>query len=417
MVRTWLCCHVPLSEREAQMSRLYLRLLAAGATCALALLLSSAAMATPAPTLTLGTGPSPVESIATQLLASGTTLDSQTSLSATIKPTGGQGCGPNVAADESAGGTVVFNRQTLAEGPFSNSVNRAFQSAGSYLFCAWLNDEAESEKPVVAEASLTFTVRAPHLALSIAAPATVLSEQTFQVLTTAQAEAERPVSEYLLPNTSRGCAANAAAAGSETGEIGVYWPLHGTAWPVIGGPFTESINENLQTGQYLVCAYVEYPTSQSPPEITASTLVTVVAPPPPCVVPTLSAAVKLATAERALTAAGCTVGKITNAASRRIRAGYVSALSPAPGTKLPSGTAVTITISTGPPCVVPHIAAGSSLRKAERHLRLAHCAVGKVRSSRSSHQARGRVLRLGARAGQVLRSGAPIEVVISRGPH
>jgi hypothetical protein len=270
----------------------------------------------------------------------------------------------------------------------------------------------------VAEASTTFTVRAPHLALSVSAPATVLSEQTFQVLTTAQAEAERPVSEYLLPNTSRGCAANAAAAGSESGEIGVYWPLHGTAWPVIGGPFTESINETLRSpGQYLVCAYVEYPTSQSPPEITANTLITVLAPPPPCVVPTLSAAVKLATAERALTAAGCTVGKITNTASRRIRSGYVSALSPAPGTHLPSGAAVTITISTGPPCVVPHISAGGSLRKVERHIRLAHCAVGKIRSVRSSHQARGRVLRLGARAGQVLRSGAPVEVVISRVAH
>jgi len=399
------------------MSRL--RLLAAGAACVPALLLSSAtATATPAPTLTLGTGPSPVESIATQLLANGTSISSQTSLSATVKPTGAQECGPNLAADESAGGTVVFGRQTVAEGPFSNSVNRTFQSAGSYLLCAWLNDEAESGSPVVATASLTFTVRTPHLALSVSAPATVLSEQTFQVLTTAQAEAERPVSEYLIPNTSRGCAANAAAAGSESGEIGVYWPLHGTAWPVIGGPFTESINESLHSpGQYLVCAYVEYPTSQSAPEITASTLITVLAPPPPCVVPTLSAAVKLATAERALTAAGCTVGKITNTASRRIRSGYVSALSPAPGTKLPSGAAVKITISTGPPCVVPHVSAGSSLGKAERHIRLAHCAVGKIRKSRSSHQARGRVLRLGARAGQVLASNAAVEVVVSRGPH
>lgn len=311
------------------MSRLSLRLLVAGAACGLTLILSSAATATPVPTLTLATGPSPVESIATQLLASGTTINNQTALSATIKPTGGQGCGPNLAADESAGGAVVFDRQTVAEGSFSSSVNKTFQTAGSYLFCAWLNDEAEPGNPVVAEASLTFTVRTPHLALSVSAPGTVLSEQTFQVLTTAQAEAERPVSEYLLPNTGRGCAANAAAAAGEAGEIGVYWPLHGTAWAVIGGPFTESINETLRSpGQYLVCAYVEYPSTQSPPEITANTLITVVAPPPPCVVPTLSATVKLATAERALTAAGCTVGKITNTASRRIRPGYVSAPEP-----------------------------------------------------------------------------------------
>src|ERR1035441_589930 len=374
--------------------------------------LIAAAPALAAPALTLSTGTEPTESIATQLQASGTTTNSQTSLGVTVKPTGGPGCAANFSADESAGGRIVFDGSDVEEGAFSKSVNETFSAAGSYLLCGWLNDNSQVGSPIVATASLTFTVRRPHLALSISAPPTVQPGQTFQLLTTAQAEVARTVSEYVLPETGRGCPANAEAAYTTSGVTAVFWAAHGSAWNVIGGPFTESVNEVLRSpGHYLVCAYIQYPTSQSPPEITASAAVVAVAPPPPCVVPKLTSTTTPKAVEQALAAAGCSVGMLRYAASRGIRSGYVSALSQPSGKHLPGGTAVNVTISTGPPCVVPHISAGTPLVSAEHRIRLAHCAVGHLRAIRSRRYRRGRVLRLGSRPGQVLASHAPVEIV------
>ncbi len=318
---------------------------AVSATCAVALGSIGASSTAAAPTLTLGTGADPTESITTQLLTSGTTTNDRTSLSATIKPTGGQGCAANDSAD---GGQNLFFGANVEEGPFSQSVNHTFESAGSYLLCGWLNDNEQSGDPVVATASLTFTVRPPHLALSISAPATVRPGQTFQIVTTAQAEVTRKVSEYVLPNTGRGCPANSAASAEASGARSVYWPAQGGEWRVEGGPFSESVNETLRsTGRYLICAYVQYPSSESPPEASANAVVTVVSPPPPC--------------------------------------------------------------------IVPHVRAGSTLVSTERQIRDSHCAVGRVRATRSRRYRRGRVLRLGARPGQVLRYQAPVEIVVSKG--
>jgi hypothetical protein len=298
-----------------------------------------------AATLTLSTGTDPTESIATQLSMSGTTTNSHTGLEATIKPTGGQGCGVNDAADS---GQDLFSGSDVAEGPFSQSVNHTFLSAGSYLLCAWLDDNNESGDPVVASASLTVTVRAPHLALSISAPATVRPEQTFEIVTTAQAEVSRKVSEYVLPNTGRGCPANGGAAGQVSGARSVYWPVQGSEWSVEGGPFNESFNETVRSvGQYLVCAYVQYPSSQSPPEITASAAVSAVLPPPPCVVPRISAGASLASAKSRIRRAHCAVGRIRSARSRRYRHGRVLRLNARRGQVLPYHTALEIVISRG----------------------------------------------------------------------
>jgi hypothetical protein len=298
-----------------------------------------------AATLNLSTGADPTESIATQLVMSGATTNSQTGLEATIKPTGGQGCGVNDAAD--SGQNLLFGSD-VAEGPFSQSVNHTFQSAGSYLLCAWLDDNSASGDPVVAAASLTFTVRSPHLALSIAAPATVRPGQAFQIVTTAQAEVSRKVSEYVLPNTGRGCPANGGAAGQVPGSRSVYWPVQGSEWTVEGGPFNESFNETLlSVGEYLVCAYVQYPSSQSPPEITASAAITAVLPPAHCVVPRISAGVSFASTKSRILRAHCAVGRIRSARSRRYRRGRVLRLNARAGQVLPYHAAVEIVISRG----------------------------------------------------------------------
>jgi hypothetical protein len=370
------------------------------------------------PSLVLATAPDPAESITTQVIAKGTSEDNQTVLSISVKPTGGQACAPNASADS---GTRPFERPDVEEAAFSKSFNYEFANAGSYLLCAWLNDNAQPDSPVVATSSLTVAVRPPHLSLSVSAPPAVQTGQTFQLVMTAQAEVARNVSVFVLPNTGRGCPANVAAAGSTAGESIVDFPAHGfsSGWLVNGGPFSEQVNETLNSpGQYLVCGYVQYQSTQSVPEITASTAITAIAPPPPCVAPSYSSTVtKLKAAEQAIRISGCAVGKIRHLASRKVRAGYIIGFSAAAGTHLPSGAAINVSVSTGPPCIVPRVSPGTALSLAERRLLANHCSVGKLSTTRSRHYRHGHVLRLGARTGQVLASHAPIAIVVAARRH
>ena len=396
------------SEPRGTMSRK----LAALTASVVSIVLLSAATAIAAPSLTLSTGPDPAESITTQIIASGTTTNGETVLSATYKASGGQGCGSNYSAD---GGETIFSDRRVEEVSFTHSENHEFARAGSYLLCAWLNDESQLGDPVVATASLTVVVRPPHLTLAISAPPVVSTGQTFQITTTAQAEVSRTVNEYTIPNTGRGCPANAGATVDASGASSVYFAAHGTFWDLDGGPFTEVANQIFNSaGQYLVCAYIEYPSTESSPEITANATITAVAPPPPCVVPSFTTATRLATIEQAIRAGSCAVGTVRSIASRTVRAGYVISLSRPSAQHEPNGTPVNITVSTGPPCIVPRVSAGTVLGTVERRLAANHCAVGKVSSARSRRVRRGRVLRLGARTGQVLASHAPIAIVIAR---
>ena len=65
-----------------------------------------------------------------------------------------------------------------------------------------------------------------------------------------------------------------------------------------------------------------------------------------CVVPQLKGK-KLAVAESALKSAHCAVGRIKKARSTHVKKGSVISQSPAAGRSLPSGTAVSLTVSKG----------------------------------------------------------------------
>jgi len=65
-------------------------------------------------------------------------------------------------------------------------------------------------------------------------------------------------------------------------------------------------------------------------------------------------------------------------------------------------------------CVVPNVK-GKKLLLAERAIRQAHCAVGKLKRASSSHVRRGRVLGQGTRAGARVKRGTKVNLVISRG--
>jgi hypothetical protein len=366
------------------------------------------ATAVAAPTIELTRGSTePVESIATQL---GAVLGSSGGSYFTmhVKPTGSAGCGANASADSGEG---VFGGGFISSSsnPVTETRNWTFQTAGSYKVCAWVTkDYSGVEVEAFAEAS--FVVRAPHLALSVSAPASVLPSQTFQVTTTAQAETERQVWEYVMPNTGSGCPANANAASRASGESEVLG-----YWRVIGGPLVETKNQSLTTpGSYLYCAYFQYPSQESTPELSASAQMSVVPPPPPCVVPVFHRGASLASVEQSIRAASCSVGAIHYTAGSSVGRRGVISLSPVTGTKLDYGAAVNVVVSAGRACIVPAVKPGSTVSRVKRLLAAANCAAVIIHT-RSRHVRRGRVVRLGSPAHSRLSPLSRVSIVVSTG--
>ncbi len=347
--------------------------------------------------LTFGSA-EPVESVTTQLGAEVTNGGGDWFV-LHVKPTGGEGCNANPDADN--GETVIRNPVTSESNPATLTQNWTFQLAGSYRVCAWV----EGENKIVASAESTFHVRPPHLSISISVPPAVSVGQTFQVVTTAQAETERQLLEYIVPNTNNTCPANAAASASAPGNRTVL-----NDWSVNGGPFTETRNESLDAaGRYLVCAYFEYPSNESVPELASSAVTSVV---PPCVVPAFSLGAALVSVEAQLRSASCSVGKLHYAASSNVRVGGVLGLSPRPGTNLAAGAAVTVDVSAGRPCIVPSVRPGANVRRVERQLASADCTFVVARS-RSHRVHRGSVVGLGSRAGSHLFPRTSVRIIVA----
>jgi hypothetical protein len=376
-----------------------------GAAVCVAACLAAATPALAAPTIELTRGSAePVESITTQL-GGIVTNGGNDNFFVHVKPTGGEGCGANPDAD--AGETVINNDVTAETNPVSFTQNWTFRLAGNYRICAWVT--IGNSENVLTSAESTFHVRPPHLALTVISPTTVTPNQTFQIVTTAQAETERQVWEYVIPSTGDGCPANAAAAGNASGSRTVL-----NTWNITGGPLTETKNEAIQsTGTFLVCAYVEYPNSESPPEITASAQTIVAPPPPPCVVPGFPFGSPLASVEASLRASSCSVGAIHYSASS-VGRGRVLGLSSSPGTRLGTGAPVAIDVSAGRPCVVPSVKPGANVRHVEHLLSAADCRAVIVHSH-SGHVRRGAVVGLGSRARSHLYPLTPVRIVVSSG--
>jgi hypothetical protein len=378
--------------------------LVAAASVVLALSCTASALANPTIELTRGTA-EPVESIATQLGAV-VTNGGGYDLFMHVKPMGGAGCGANPEADS---GESVFAYENLTKetNPVALSRNWTFRSAGNYRVCAWVTN-SPSESAAFAETTLQ--VRRPHLALSVTAPPTVAENQAFEVVTTAQAETERPVYEYVLRNTGSGCPANAAAASNASDARTV---LYG--WNVTGGPFNESKNETIASpGGYVFCAYFEYEGTENPPGLTATATTNVIAPPPPCVVPGFRFGASLASVEQSIVAASCSVGKVAYSASSSVGRGGVLALSPGTGTKLGTGAAVSVIVSAGRECVIPSVRPGATVGHVKHLLAAADCGAVIVHAH-SRHVRRGRVIGLGSRTHSRLFPLSKVRVVVSAG--
>ena len=135
----------------------------------------------------------------------------------------------------------------------------------------------------------------------------------------------------------------------------------------------------------------------------------------PCVVPALTRFVTLTNYLRLLGAANCKPGAQRYSASRTYPRRAVIRVTPAAGTTLAPQASVALLISTGKPCRVPRLFAGTRVSAAKSRLRAAGCTPGRVRTVRS-RRARGTVIAYLPRSGTKLKPRAGVRIHVSGGP-
>ena len=329
---------------------------------------------------------------------------------------GGASCAPSADTDS---GTPLDGQQgpfydgaTTENGSFTESQVLTWPTAQTVVFCIWV---ASSPTTPVTPTTQTITFRAPtgNVGASLG-PRSPVAGAPFTV--TISGDSEAPETVYATIRSAGGSCA--PTAGTDTGTN-----ITGSGQAVNGSfSFTESATEST-AGSYDVCLWLASSTSDLSPidgpatqSFTVSAPVVVPPPPPPsCVVPNPASGTSLVLVEQALLDAHCTVGKVAGAPNPTVKAGGMLSLSPVPLTQEPEGTAIAVEVSTGPACVVPTIAAGTTLTKAKRAIRVAHCAVGKITHVRSARIVKGHVVKATVAAGKIDASNTPVGVVISSG--
>lgn len=169
-------------------------------------------------------------------------------LFARIRPSGGTPCAPNARDDPGPHIDGSFGSGVDAIGPFSVSGSYEAPAPGSYLVCAWIEDEYNDFGP---PASATVAVRAPMLSISATAPASVLRGVPFAVNVSYQSEVPRYLTVLVVHATNCSIGSDALRAiSSSTAEI-----VRSTA--VSGAGASSGSARFDAVGTYLVCGFLE----------------------------------------------------------------------------------------------------------------------------------------------------------------
>ncbi|MFZ1927233.1 MAG: hypothetical protein WAU42_13960 [Solirubrobacteraceae bacterium] len=303
------------------------------------------------------------------------------------RPSGGIGCQGSFQNDLAAAGSastilagawginggapwdspegLSFPPPMQGPGTFENTYDYAAPHPGTYLLCAYLqhNSDTESEQTPVVDAttSTMFTVTAPKVevfTVALAAPAQ--PSKLFTVDYTTQTDQQLRLQSTIVPGGGLPCAASAGLFEEEVRQD------HGVALNLLsndeyeptyifGGPkVTQATGTEQAAGPYVICTWIEGP-STGEVDAAASTpfyVGTPPSPPPPppapsCVVPRFNSRMHLATVERRIRAGHCSVGPVTYERSRRVKSGEVIRLGSRPGTHLRHGARVLILVSSG----------------------------------------------------------------------
>jgi beta-lactam-binding protein with PASTA domain len=123
----------------------------------------------------------------------------------------------------------------------------------------------------------------------------------------------------------------------------------------------------------------------------------------------------LNTARTQLQNAGFTVGSPIPVTSQQ-KAGVVISQDPQSGTKAKDGSAVSLTVSSGPGSTAVPTLVGETLAQARSSLEIANLAVGKVVHESSTQFAKDRVIDTSPSAGTSVTVGSPVTLIVSTGP-
>jgi beta-lactam-binding protein with PASTA domain len=123
-----------------------------------------------------------------------------------------------------------------------------------------------------------------------------------------------------------------------------------------------------------------------------------------------------ATAEGNITAAGLSVGNVTEQNSDTVAAGNVISQAPAAGSTVDTGSAVNLVVSLGPVQVdVPNVV-GQAQATAEGNITAAGLSVGNVTEQNSDTVAAGNVISQDPAGGSTVDAGSAVDLVVSLGP-
>lgn len=320
-----------------------------------------------------------------------------------FRPAGGAACAPSFSSD-SGDDSVLFPSGLSVNGDFSESRTGTWRTAGAFQFCIWL---ADSSSQAVTPISQVITFRAP--AATVSATVTPIDAPPDTVLTatvTGTTEAPRRLYAKIRPAGGAPCAGSFS---TDTGDELI-------GFRNVDGAFTETTTFSRSTaGDYLMCLWVAQSSDDAKPVAGPQAIpFRVVAPPPPCVVPSIVPGSSLATALAALTGASCTEGPRRYQASTRFARGSVIKTTVPSGTTLANGAQVSLLLSSGRPCVVPRASRGVRLSGARSRLLAAGCTPGRVTAVRSA-RARGTLVRFVPGSGTRLSPRASVRMVFSRG--
>ncbi len=136
---------------------------------------------------------------------------------------------------------------------------------------------------------------------------------------------------------------------------------------------------------------------------------------PPVPVPNVVGLTQAA-ATSALTGAGLAVGTVSTASSGTVPPGIVISENPQAGTGVASGSAVNLTVSTGPPAVTVPNVVGLTQVAATRVLAFASLSVGTVGMASSASVPSGSVISENPLAGASVATGSAVNLTVSTGP-
>jgi hypothetical protein len=286
-------------------------------------------------------------------------------LYAVIRPTGGIGCQATFGYDQAAAGgasSVLYfndfenNSEEVGPGSFAVQTTYSPPDVGSYLICAWLENDYDDEgdPPGDVEAGpvqTTFATRGPQVGqLSVTLPTSARPGVAFQIDYTTQTDQELSLESMVKPAGGLPCASSYELEQQQNqSEDDVF----GGSTSVFGGPSTTTGTDTEQNaGPYVICSWIEGP-NNAEVDAAKTTDIYVGTPPPAarpptppiCIVPRYRAT-GLSTVERRVIGHHCTIGRIRYAYSGT-RRGIVLALSAGVGRHLAHNARIGILVSAG----------------------------------------------------------------------